>query len=82
MMKWLLSIFMLLMPNLFANENVLSIDFNSLSDQQQVRLMDGKKVKIRGFLYFKEGSWILAATPNLTCCIGTNGKAHRQIHLK
>lgn len=44
---------------------------------------NGREVQIRGFLYQKEdGSWILAAEPNLrTCCVGAPGKAKGQIAL-
>lgn len=69
---------------LFADENYRDMDFHMLTDKQHMESLNGKKVKIRGFLYDSgKNTWILSAEPHLkTCCVGSKDKATTQIFLE
>lgn len=44
--------------------------------------LHGQEITIKGFVYHKEGQWILSAEPNLkSCCIGTSQNLLKQIYL-
>lgn len=45
--------------------------------------MTTEPVKMRGFLYQKDATWILAAVPNLrSCCLATHEQANKQVLLE
>lgn len=83
-MVWFITLsFFISTPILYAGDNIKELNFLSLHDQQQMKQLNGKKVKIKGFLYINQKhEWILSAEPNLkTCCMGSKEKATQQIFL-
>ncbi len=69
--------------NLSASEDIDMLDFHYLNDSSKVQRWNGKRVKIRGFLYSNQkNEWILSSEPNLkSCCVGSKEKAKQQIFL-
>lgn len=56
------------------------IDFFQLEASAHGEGFVEQRIRIRGFLYRKESSFILAGEPNLkTCCVGSAAKRHTQI---
>jgi hypothetical protein len=82
-MRGWICFFVLIIQTLAANDQVYELDFSFLQDPQAMGLVNGKRIKIRGFLYLSpSGDWILAAEPDLkSCCIGSKSKANQQIFL-
>lgn len=82
-MRWFITLLVIVLQNLCANENVYDVDFHSL-DPHYIKTLKGKTVKIRGFLYSNANNeWILSPEPHLkTCCIGSKEKAAQQIFLE
>lgn len=82
-MKWLIALSLFFSLCLFADDNIDELNFPILHDRQQMERLNGKKVKIKGFLYTNlKKEWVLSAEPHLkTCCVGSKGKVEQQIFL-
>lgn len=70
--------FVLMGPNIWAAK---SIELRDLGIQAKVfKEGSSENVRVRGFLYQKNGKWILASEPNLkSCCVGAMHKKQSQL---
>ena len=67
----LFSFVVMMMQMLVAEEHIYDLDFFAFQDPQKTEQFQGKKVKIRGFLYTnQQNQWVLSHQPNVkTCCV-------------